>query len=232
MTDLHKKILVVDDEIKICEVIRSYLEHSGYEVFESYNGRVAIDMFDKINPNLIILDLMMPDITGEDVCKKIRKKSRIPIIMLTAKVEEEDILNGLDIGADDYITKPFSPKQLVARVAALLRRADGEMSPLANTLSFNNDELILDLLKHEIHLNNNILKLTPNEYKIMSTMAANPSKVFTREELIYFVLGEDYEGYDRTIDTHIKNLRKKLEMFSSSEYIITVHGTGYRFGGD
>lgn len=228
-----KKILVVDDELNIVEVIKSYLENSGYEVFAAYDGKKAIEIFEKENPSLIILDLMLPDIMGQDVCKAIRKRSNIPILMLTAKVEEEDILKGLDIGADDYMTKPFSPKELVARVGALLRRSVGERLPLSGLLHFNENQIVIDTLKHEVRRNNLVVNLTPVEYKILLNLAKHPLKVFTREELIDNVLGHDFNGYDRTIDTHIKNLRQKIEDNSRNpKLIITVHGTGYRFGGE
>jgi DNA-binding response OmpR family regulator len=226
-----KKILVVDDEEKIVEVVKSYLEHSGYQVHGAYNGNQAIQMFGKIDPSLIILDLMLPDMSGEEICKAIRKQSRVPIIMLTAKVEENDILKGLDMGADDYITKPFSPKQLVARVGAVLRRTTEDPVPLSNIIAFNGD-LVIDNLKYEVRKNNNIVNLTPNEYKILMTLVKYPKKTFTREELISIALGDDFEGFDRTVDTHIKNLRQKIETDPKyPKYILTVHGIGYRFDG-
>ncbi len=227
-----RKILVVDDEQKIVEVIKSYLEHSGYEVYTAYAGNQALQMFERVEPSLVILDLMLPDITGEDICRKIRRESKVPIIMLTAKVEEEDILRGLDIGADDYITKPFSPKQLVARVMAVLRRVS-DHSMLFNSLSFNQNDLIIDDLKHEVRKQGNIINLTPKEYRILLTLIKYPQKTFTREELIHVALGDDFEGFDRTVDTHIKNIRQKIESDSRSPtYILTVHGIGYRFGGE
>lgn len=228
-----KKILVVDDEEKILEVVKSYLENSGYTVYTASNGSQAIEMYEKVNPSLIILDLMLPDLSGEEICRKIRKRSSVPIIMLTAKVEEEDVLKGLDIGADDYVTKPFSPRQLVARVGALFRRVSGETLPLSGVLSFNDGALAVDTLKHEVRKGQNIINLTPIEYKLLSTFVKYPSKVFTRDELIVLAFGEDFEGYDRTVDTHIKNLRQKIEDDSKNpQYVLTVHGIGYRFGGD
>ncbi len=227
------RILVADDEMKIVEVVRSYLENSGYEVNVAHNGRDAIQLFEKCNPLLIILDLMLPDMTGEEICKTIRRKSKVPIIMLTAKIAEEDILKGLDIGADDYVTKPFSPRQLVARVAAVLRRSEGNDKSKTEILSFNHDELVIHTKKYEIKRNHEIVNLTPIEYKMLVTLARYPAKVFTREELITIVLGEDFDGYDRTVDTHIKNLRQKIEHDSKAPvYILTVHGIGYRFGGE
>lgn len=233
MGSVPKKILIVDDEMKIVEVVKSYLENSGYSVYEAYNGKEALDKFEKVNPNLVILDLMLPDITGEEICKTLRKKSRVPIIMLTAKVEEENVLKGLNIGADDYVTKPFSPRQLAARIEAVLRRASDALVPLSSLISFNNDELVIDTLKYEVKRYGKIINLTPNEYKLLLTMVKYPDKVFTREELIRIALGEDFNGYERTIDTHIKNIRQKIEPDPKNpKYILTVRGIGYRFGGE
>ncbi len=226
-----KKILVVDDEKKLVEVVRSYLEHEGYEVYAAYDGQQALSLFQKIEPSFVILDLMLPDVSGEEVCMSIRKQSRVPIIMLTAKVEEEDILKGLDIGADDYVTKPFSPKQLIARVAAVLRRVSEEPVALSNTLSFHDGDLVIDNLKHEVKKQGGIVNLTPNEYRILLTLIKYPQKTFTREELIEIALGEDFDGFDRTIDTHIKNLRQKIETDPKRPvYVLTVYGIGYKFG--
>ncbi len=228
-----QKILVVDDEVKIAEVVKSYLEKEGYEVFEAYDCAQAQKILDNHQPNLMVLDLMLPDMSGEEFCKQVRKKSRIPIIMLTAKVEEADILKGLDIGADDYMTKPFSVRQLVARVKALLRRSGEEAAPLANLLSFNNGDLVVEPLKYEVRKHEVLVNLTPNEFKILMTLVTYPHKVFTREELIVSALGIDFEGFDRTVDSHIKNLRQKIETDSKDpKYIVTVHGIGYRFGGE
>ena len=176
---------------------------------------------------------MLPDMTGEDICKAIRRKSRVPIIMLTAKIEDTDVINGLEIGADDYLTKPFSPKQLVARVEAVLRRVSSEAVPLASEFSFNDGDLVIDGLRHEVRKGGQQVQLTPNEYKIIMTMAKYPTKAFTREELIELALGEGFDGFDRVIDTHIKNIRQKLgEDSKTPRYIQTVHGTGYKFGGN
>lgn len=232
MSNTPRKILVVDDEKKIVEVVKSYLENSGYLVCEAYNGRDALEKFEKENPALVVLDLMLPDISGEEICKTLRGKSRVPIIMLTAKVDEEDVLEGLKIGADDYVTKPFSPRQLVARVEAVLRRAGDALLPLSSVLSFNNDELVIDTLKYEVKKNGETVSLTPREYKLLITMVKYPEKTFTRDELIYMAFGEDFDGYDRTIDTHIKNIRQKIETDPKNpKYILTIHGVGYRFGG-
>ncbi|MCY6355543.1 response regulator transcription factor [Clostridium sp. ZS2-4] len=228
---MEKNILVVDDEKKIVEVVKSYLEKDGYNVFEAYSGKDAIEIFEENNISLIILDLMLPDLSGEEICKTLRGKSRVPIIMLTAKVKEENILGGFNIGADDYVTKPFSPKQLVARVMALLRRTESGLT--SDIMIFNNGHLVIDDLKHEVRKNSEIVNLTATEYKLLLTMAKYTQKAFTREELVCMVLGEDYDGFDRVIDTHVKNLRHKIEDNTREpEYILTIHGIGYKFGGE
>jgi DNA-binding response OmpR family regulator len=179
------------------------------------------------------LDLMLPDISGEDLCRAIRKKSRVPIIMLTAKIQEEDVISGLSIGADDYVTKPFSPRQLMARVDALLRRVSEEPVPLFSELSMNDGELVADILRHEIRKNGKPVSLTPDEYNILMVMLKYPTKVFTRDELIDFALDDEFDGFDRIIDTHIKNIRQKIENDPKSpRYVQTVHGVGYKFGGE
>lgn len=227
------RILVVDDEIKILEVIKSYLENDGYKVYMATKGEEALALFEQVHPSLIILDLMLPDISGEEICRRLRKKSRVPIIMLTAKMEEQDMINGLYIGADDYVIKPFSPRQLVARVEALLRRTFDAAAPLASIMTFFNDDLVIDFHSYEVRKSGAVVNLTPNEFKLLTTLLKYPQKVFTRDELIRMVIGEDFEGYDRIIDTHIKNLRQKIETDSRNpRYILTVHGVGYKFGGE
>jgi len=226
-----KRILVVDDEPKIVEVVKSYLENSGYIVCVAFTGKQALELFEEIKPSLIVLDLMLPDMTGEEICRVVREKSKVPIIMLTAKVEEENIVTGLGIGADDYITKPFSPKQLVARVKAVLRRTEDNVSS-RKILTFNDGELVIDNENYDVKKNGKSVNLTPNEFKILSTMATYSKKAFTRDELIAMVIGDDFDGYDRIIDTHMKNIRQKIETDSKNpRYILTVHGVGYRFGG-
>jgi DNA-binding response OmpR family regulator len=224
-----KRILVVDDEAKIVEVVKSYLEKYGYEVMTAYTGGEALDSVKNHSPALIILDLMLPDMSGEALCGRLRENSDVPIIMLTAKADEESILSGLRLGADDYVTKPFSPRQLIARVEAVLRRTDKQT---AEVLAFHNNELLIDPHNYEVKKAGTLLSLTPNEFKILSALAGHPNKVFTRDELIFIVSGDDFEGFDRTIDTHIKNIRQKIETDTKNpRYIRTVHGVGYRFGG-
>lgn len=226
MSVVPKNILVVDDEIKIVEVISLYLKNEGYEVVFAANGREAIDKYKSNDIDLIILDLMLPDISGEDVCKEIREISDVPIVMLTAKTDESSILNGYSLGSDDYITKPFSPKQLVAKVNALFKRV---IKIESRKISFN-DDLIIDLKSSEVTKSNNLVSLTPSEYKILTILAKHPQQVFTREELLDYIIGENDYVYDRIIDSHIKNLRAKIESDSKNpRYIKTVRSLGYKF---
>jgi DNA-binding response OmpR family regulator len=228
----NKNILVVDDEPKIAEAVSSFLKSKGFEVFTAENGRQALEVFDRTNVALMILDLMMPDMSGEDVCRAIRKKSRVPIIMLTAKAGEGNLLSGLGLGADDYITKPFSLKELHARVEAVLRRAASDLTPLARISSWNDGDLYVDFDKNLIKKRQEIVNLTPNELRILSALIKYPGRVFSRAELIELALGDGFDGYDRTIDSHIKNLRQKIEDDPRSPvYILTVHRLGYKFGG-
>ncbi len=228
-----KTILIVEDEPKIVDVLKSYLEAEGFVIVCASSGSEAVRRFEKSAPDLIILDLMLPDLSGEEVCKAIRKKSQVPIIMLTAKTEEEDILNGLGIGADDYVKKPFSPREILARVSALLRRVQTETRSESEIYSYNDEELIIDNTRHEVLLKGTAVALTPNEFKLLYTLMKYPTKAFTREELVSIALDEDYQGYNRVIDSHIKNIRHKIEPNTESpRYILTVHGVGYRFGGE
>lgn len=228
-----KKILVVEDEKKISSVIKSFLESKGFFVITAENGRKALEIFNRESISLILLDLMLPELSGEEVCRAIRKKSRVPIIMLTAKSEEDDMLQGLGNGADDYITKPFSLKALYARIEAVMRRSYDDNLPFMPRYTFNDGDLIVDFESRFITKQSVEIKLTPNEYKILSTIMKHPNKVFPREELIVSAFGSNYEGYDRTIDSHIKNLRQKIECDPKNPvYIKTIHGVGYKFGGE
>ncbi len=224
-------ILIVEDEVKILEVLEAYLKKAGYGVITAINGSEAIYKYKQYNPRLIILDLMLPDISGEKICEIIRKESEVPIIMLTAKVEEESILKCFSLGTDDYITKPFSPKQVVARVNAVLKRALNYKQD--NVLSFNKGDLVINLDTYEVRQGNNLVELTPSEFKILLALCESPKKVFSRGELLDRALGDDSDVYDRIIDSHIKNLRSKIEENSKNpKYILTVHGIGYKFGGE
>ena len=222
-------ILVVDDEVKIADVIRSYLEREGYRVVCAYSGSQALAAFAQHRPALIVLDLMLPDMDGEQVCQRIRQHHDVPILMVTARSEEESVLRGLGIGADDYVTKPFSPRQLVARVAALLRRAGVAHR---QTVAFGGGELVIDQARREVFRDGQPVPLTPSEWSILTALSGHPGKTFTREELIAVALDEAYDGYDRVVDTHIKNLRQKLERDTRApRWVLTVYGVGYRFGG-
>lgn len=225
-------ILAVDDEPKILDVVASFMETKGYNVFRAENGYKALEIFEKHNISLIILDLMMPGISGEQVCEEIRKKSRVPIIMLTAKADEASQLTGLNIGADDYIVKPFSLKLLAARVDAVLRRTEKDLLPLVAKNSWRNGDLVVDFEKNTVRKKGREVNLTPSERKILSALIKYPGKVFTREELIEIAFNGEFDGYDRTVDTHIKNLRQKIEDNSKNPvYVLTIHGLGYKFGG-
>ncbi len=222
------KILIIEDEPKIAEAIQAYLKNSGHETHIELNGRSGQQAFLDVHFDLIVLDLMLPDINGEDICHFIRSRSRIPIIMLTAKVSEISQLQGFRIGADDYITKPFSPRVLMVRIEALLRRYKEE--PTARLFSFKNGELEVDTKKRNIIKNGNEVHLTPIEFDLLEKLLSFPGRAFTREEIIQTVMGTDYDGTDRTIDSHIRNLRSKLEENPKQpEYIITSRGRGFYF---
>lgn len=229
----EKSILVVDDEPMLREAVSSYLESKGFRVLAAETGDEALSVFDREAVSFVILDLMLPDLSGEEVCVRLRKRSRVPILMLTAKTAEEDLLNGLRIGADDYLTKPFSLKELHARIEAVLRRSGEASKPLAEKLSWNGGDLCIDYARQEVRKGDAPVSLTPSEWRLLAALTTHPRRVFTREELISLAFGMDFDGYDRVIDTHIKNLRKKIEDDPKSPvYVRTVRGTGYQFGGE
>ncbi len=228
-----KRILVVEDEEKIADVVKSFLESKGFTVSIAKDGKKALELFEREKISLVVLDLMLPELSGEEVCIALREKSRVPIIMLTAKSDEADMLTGLGIGADDYITKPFSLKALHARIEAVLRRAGDQPLMMNARKAYQNEDLVVDFESHNIYKRSEEVKLTPNEFKILATLAKYPNKVFTRDELITAALGTEFEGFDRTIDSHIKNLRQKIETDPRSPvYVKTIHGVGYKFGGE
>ena len=230
---MAQSVLIVEDEPMIREAVASYLEKQGCKVFLADNGVDALVIFEREAVTFIILDLMLPDMSGEEICTVIRKKSRVPIIMLTAKTQEEDVLRGLTIGADDYMTKPFSLKELYARMNVILRRSCNDLKPLAEKYSWTDNDLKIDFEQDEIYKNGEPLSLTPIEWKILSAFIRHPKKIFTREELIGLAFEPEFDGYDRVIDTHIKNLRKKVEDDPKKPvYLKTVHGIGYKFGGE
>lgn len=220
-------ILIVEDEEKIADIVRIYLEREGFRVSVADSGQKGLSIL-RNGFDLIILDLMLPDIAGEDICRTIRKDSDIPIIILTAKSDEEDRIRGLGMGADDYVVKPFSPRELVARVKALLRRTKWK----EEVISFNNGDLVINSSSFEVKKAGRTIQLTPTEFKLLQCLANHPEQVFTRLQLVNAILGYDFEGYDRTIDAHIKNIRHKIEDDPRNPaYIKTVYGVGYRFIG-
>ena len=220
-------ILVVDDEPQIVELLRSYLERDGFTVKHAPDGEKALEVLRQTPPDLVLLDVMLPRLDGREVCKRIRADGTTPIIMLTARDEETDKLLGLELGADDYITKPFSPREVVARVRAVLRRGSRE-----GTSVIHAGDLTIDLRGHEVTLAERQLDLTPTEFRLLETLASHPNQVFTRMQLIDRVQGHAFEGYERTVDAHIKNLRSKVEPDPRMpRYIVTVYGVGYKFAG-
>lgn len=228
MSMVNKKVVVVDDDLSVQEVTRAYLERDGYLVYVAGTAEEGIALAERLKPALIVLDLMLPDRSGEEVCREIRARSDVPILMLTAKASEEERITGLAIGADDYLTKPFSPRELVGRVRAILRRTQPDM-PLVEVVSFDDGALQIDTVQHVVRRDGNPVELTPNEYKLLQTLARYPGRVYSRFELINHVQGYDYEGYERTIDAHVKNLRKKIEPDPKHpRYVETVFGVGYR----
>lgn len=225
---MAKKILVVDDEKQIVDILRAYLEKEGYGVITAYDGREALDSARRDLPDLIILDLMLPEISGWDVCRELRKESNVPVIMLTARDDTTDKIIGLELGADDYVTKPFDPKEIVSRVRAVLRRSDGISQPKS---ILKVGDIVVDPDKHSVHRGDKNIELTAIEFEIYRALAENPGRVYSRAQLLDQVQGDAYEGYERTIDTHIKNLRKKLDIHREHPgYIVTVYGVGYKLG--
>lgn len=218
------KILVVDDEPQIVDLLRSYLTREGFDVDAAADGQVALAAFSRLRPDLVILDLMLPQLDGREVCRRIREVAHTPIIMLTARDEETDKLVGLELGADDYITKPFSPREVVARVRAVLRRGSWETPDLVRV-----GDLTVDLKGHEVRVGDDRVELTPTEFRMLEILARHPNQVFTRMQLIDRVQGHAFEGYERTVDAHIKNLRGKVERDPRNpRYVVTVFGVGYK----
>ena len=218
-----KRILVVEDETKIIDILRLYLEREGFEVFPALTAGEAREAFARLKPDLVVLDLNLPDGDGLEVCRAIRKDSSVPILMLTARDEEVDRVVGLELGADDYVTKPFSPREVVARVKAVLRRSQ----PPAPVSEIKAGKLVLDLDRHEVRCCDQVVELTSTEFKLLSVLAQQPGRVFTRMQFLDQVQGEAFEGYERTIDAHIKNLRQKLSPLGC-DCIATVRGVGYK----
>ena len=225
-----KKILVVEDDKKTSELVRLYLENDGYQVLAAYSGDRALEMARSERPDLIVLDLLLPQIDGLEVCRTLRAESEVPIVMLTARTTERDKLTGLDLGADDYLTKPFSPRELAARVRAVLRRAQETPQPRERQATFG--ELTIDFPSQKVSVGGKDISLTPAEFRLLAALAAEPGRVFSRAQLIDKAFGYEFEGFERTIDVHIANLRKKVEPDPKNpRYIKSVYGMGYKFEG-
>jgi two-component system, OmpR family, alkaline phosphatase synthesis response regulator PhoP len=227
MDQTTKRILVVDDEIQIVKVLRAYLEKAGFQVVTAADGNAAVSVFRQNRPDFVILDLNLPGMDGLDVCRTLRHESNVPILMLTARVEEADRLIGLELGADDYVVKPFSPREVVARVRTIFRRT---LSEPAKPEVIQAGDIVIDLSGHVVTRSNQLIELTPTEFEILVSLASQPKRVLSRMQIMELALGESFEGYDRTIDAHIKNLRNKLEPNPKKPtYIHTVFGVGYKF---
>lgn len=226
-----KNILIIEDEEKVSEVITGYLQKEGYQVHSTSTGLRGLELFRTVHFQLIILDLMLPDISGEEICTIIRQNSNVHIFMLTAKESVNDRIEGLNIGADEYLIKPFSPRELTARVNALFRRLIEETD--SSAYLFNDGTLAIDYEKRLVTVRGECIPFTPNEFNLLSTLVMHKGKVLSREQLIEQIFGSDFSGYDRTIDVHIKNIRKKIEFDTRNpKYVITVMKAGYKFAGD
>ena len=221
------KVLVVDDDVNIVRLIKLYLEKEDYSVFTAHNGTDALEAFRREKPDIIVLDIMMPEMDGNDVCREIRKTSDVPVIMLTAKGETFDKVLSLELGADDYMVKPFEPKELIARMKAILRRSESKAKDSSECISF--DKLEVNLSNYELKIDGRILEIPPKELELLYFLASNPNRVFTREQLLEEVWGFDYFGDSRTVDVHIKRLREKLEGVDANWQLKTVWGVGYKF---
>jgi DNA-binding response OmpR family regulator len=229
---LHQPVLVVEDDPKIARIVKVYLEGAGYRVVHVEKGAEAIENVAQQKPLLVILDLMLPDMSGEEVCQELKTRGDFPIIMLTAKSSEEERVAGFALGTDDYVVKPFSPRELVYRVKAVLKRVQKGDIHAAGPLSFNEGSLIIDGQRYSVMRQGIPVNLTPTEFKVLYALATLPGKVFTREALIAKALGYQFEGYDRSIDAHVKNIRYKLEDDPKHPaLILTIYGVGYRFSG-
>ena len=225
-------ILIIEDEASINNIVKSYLTKEGYGVFQAFDGQEGLDIFLNEDIDLVILDLMLPKIPGEEVIKEIRNKSEVPVIMLSAKVEEDDKVSGLRLGADDYMTKPFSARELLERIKAILRRIEKYNIPRADIIKTLDGRLEMDLEYNRFFNDGAEIYLTKNEFSILKTLFSNPNKIYTRDEIIEITFGYDYDAYDRAIDTHIKNIRQKIEDNPKKpQYIKTIYGMGYKSGG-
>jgi DNA-binding response OmpR family regulator len=223
---MNRTILVVDDDKKIVDLVALYLKRDGYSVLTAYDGQEALDVARRKQPDLVVLDLLLPELEGTDVCRLLRAESAVPIIMLTARSTDDDKLRGLDIGADDYMTKPFNPRELVARVRAVLRRSS-PLEPPSDDLHYG--DLTISFVRHEVMVGDMPANLTPTEFRLLEALVREPGRAFSRSDLLDRAFGYNYEGVERTVDVHIMNLRRKIERAPGRRYISTVAGIGYRF---
>lgn len=236
MPPSQKRVLVVEDDVKTADIVRMYLERDGYQVATAHDGTEGLNTARTSQPDLIVLDLMLPGLSGLDLCRILRRESSVPIIMLTALSTEQNKLTGLDLGADDYLSKPFSPRELAARVRAVLRRAPDHSLSSSKTVTgpktVNSGQVSVDLGQRTVFVRGQEVYLTPTEFSILAALLREPGRVFSRSQLVEQALGFDYEGMDRTVDVHVLNLRRKIELDPNRpEYIRTVYGVGYKFGG-
>jgi len=225
---MEKKILLVEDEKTLAKALKFNLEKEGFKVSTAFDGEEALELFTKERPDLIILDLMLPKIDGFELCRRLRRSSDVPIIMLTARDEDIDKILGLELGADDYMTKPFNTRELLARIKAILRRTESHAA--AENRVIKSGDLQIDIIKHKVSVKGREVPLTSKEYAMLSLLASNPGRVYSREQLLEEIWGEDFSGDARTVDVHIRHLREKLEEHPAEpRYILTVWGTGYKF---
>ena len=227
----RRRILIVEDDPKAADIVTLYLEDDGYQVLRASDGILGLDMARKDKPDLIVLDLLMPGMNGLEVCQALRKESEVPIIMLTAMSTEQDKLKGLDLGADDYVTKPFSPRELAARVRTVLRRSNEEDSFQRGPQELEWEGLKIDFHQHRVEIQGKKIRLTPTEFRLLAILAREPNRVLSRTQLVDRAFGYDFEGLERTVDVHILNLRRKIEPDTNHPtYIKTIYGMGYKFG--
>ena len=231
MATTKRRIVIVEDDHKTADIVRMYLERDGFDVLIAYDGLDGLDLARDESPDLVILDLLMPGLNGIEVCRALRQESDVPIIMLTALSTEQDKLGGLDLGADDYVTKPFSPLELAARVRAVLRRSQDDFLNRGPWEAEWGD-LKIDFHRHSVKVRGEDVHLTPTEFRILGTLARDPGRVYSRSQLVERALGYDFDGLERTVDVHVLNVRRKIEVDSNRpRYIRTVYGIGYKFGG-
>ena len=222
------RVVIIEDDAVVADTLKLYLEQAGYAAAIARDGIKGLELARGDNVALVILDLMVPGMSGQEVCKRLRQESTVPILMLTARASEDDRVAGLELGADDYVPKPFRPREVVARVQALLRRASVRPAAPPPPLTFG--DLEINLWGRSVRLSGKPVSLTPTEFRLLTTLAGAPGKVFTREDLLSRAFGPDFDGLDRTVDVHITNLRRKIEDGDETRYIVTVHGVGYRLG--